>query len=179
MSKGYVYILRNECMPGLVKIGRTTRSVEARAKEISDGTGVPMAFEIVDSFLFPDCELGELQAHEKLHEKRLSTNREFFHAGPFDAVQVVEDLQREMVEAWVEDFIPDQILIPGEFFFDVATLAEAAHPFQIQTVELVSALEFLSSEDLRGAIERYRACVAARREARANGEEMPPMRLVQ
>ena len=37
---GHVYILVNAAMPGMLKIGMTTRTPEERAREISQGTGV-------------------------------------------------------------------------------------------------------------------------------------------
>jgi len=40
-----VYILTSEAMPGLVKIGLTTESVESRLTQLSLFTGVPLAFE--------------------------------------------------------------------------------------------------------------------------------------
>lgn len=179
MSKGYVYVLSNPSMPGLVKVGRTTRSVEGRAKEISDGTGVPLPFDVVGSFLFPDCVAAEAEAHTRLCDKRLSDNREFFRCEEQLAVVVIEDLQREMVEDWVEEFIPDQIIVESDFFFDVGRLAEAARPHNIMAVEMVDVLAFLSADDLAGAVARYRACMKARYEARAKGEEIPPLRLIQ
>ena len=36
--KGYVYVLSNESMPGIYKVGMTGRSVEERAKELSKMT---------------------------------------------------------------------------------------------------------------------------------------------
>jgi hypothetical protein len=39
-----VYVLTNEAMPGLVKIGLTTDSVEARLTQLSSHTGVPLPF---------------------------------------------------------------------------------------------------------------------------------------
>ena len=44
-NKGLVYVLTNSAMPGLVKIGMTTRdSVDTRMKELYS-TGVPVPFE--------------------------------------------------------------------------------------------------------------------------------------
>lgn len=44
-SHGIVYVLTNPAMPGLVKIGMTTRSdIDARMKELYS-TGVPVPFD--------------------------------------------------------------------------------------------------------------------------------------
>jgi hypothetical protein len=45
MSTGHVYVLSNSAMPGLIKIGFTTRSIRERIEELSH-TGVPAKFEI-------------------------------------------------------------------------------------------------------------------------------------
>ena len=44
MSEGIVYVLTNPAMPGMVKIGRTGRQVEARLSDLYS-TGVPLPFE--------------------------------------------------------------------------------------------------------------------------------------
>lgn len=41
--KGYVYIISNQAMPGIFKIGFTLKDPELRAKEL-DSTGVPYPF---------------------------------------------------------------------------------------------------------------------------------------
>ena len=43
---GWVYVLSNEFMPGIYKIGMTTTSPATRAKELSSATGVPAPFKI-------------------------------------------------------------------------------------------------------------------------------------
>lgn len=37
-----VYVLSNEAMPGYVKVGRTTTSLEQRVRELSRSTSVPL-----------------------------------------------------------------------------------------------------------------------------------------
>ena len=44
MSEGTVYVLTNPAMPGMVKIGKTTRDVTHRLKDLYS-TGVPLPFE--------------------------------------------------------------------------------------------------------------------------------------
>ena len=56
---GYVYILSNSGMPGLLKIGRTTRSVGDRVAELNSATGVPAPFAVEAWF-----ESADPQSHE-------------------------------------------------------------------------------------------------------------------
>ena len=45
MSSGFVYVLSNKAMPGLLKIGHTTRNSGIRKEELYT-TGVPIKFEV-------------------------------------------------------------------------------------------------------------------------------------
>jgi hypothetical protein len=71
-------------MPGLVKVGKTTRSPEERAKELSSATGLPTPFIVVYEQYFQDCDLAEAFVHTYLAESghRVADNREFFNAAP-------------------------------------------------------------------------------------------------
>jgi hypothetical protein len=46
--EGFIYILSNDAMPGLLKIGYTTKLVEKRAGAIAAATGVPSPFKVWD-----------------------------------------------------------------------------------------------------------------------------------
>ena len=93
---GCVYILRNPAMPGLIKIGYTTRTAEDRARELYEGAlGVPKPFVIAH---INDCEEPrELEAavHERLAKHRINKNREFFKCSADDAYELVKDLHKE------------------------------------------------------------------------------------
>lgn len=77
-SKGWIYILSNPCMPGLLKIGMTTISPQARAKELSSSTGVPERFVIEASYFSDDPRGDESRIHAALKDHRLNDGREFF-----------------------------------------------------------------------------------------------------
>lgn len=79
-SKGYVYILINPSMPGLLKIGKTTRLPEDRAKEISLATGVATPFIVAYKIKVNDCDAGERYIHSflELQGYRVNPSREFF-----------------------------------------------------------------------------------------------------
>jgi hypothetical protein len=55
MREGFVYILMNPSMPGLVKIGLTEDTAEARAASLSSASGVPTRFTVVYDELVSDC----------------------------------------------------------------------------------------------------------------------------
>lgn len=83
-NSAYVYVLTNPSIPGLVKIGMTTKSVKERIKELSS-TGVPEPFQ-----LYYACELGggldpvevERDMHELFAPYRHNKRREFFGVDP-------------------------------------------------------------------------------------------------
>ena len=75
---GWVYVLSNECMPGIYKIGMTTTDPEMRAKEISQATGVPTPFTVVRAYFSENPREDELIIHEELADYRFNPNREFF-----------------------------------------------------------------------------------------------------
>lgn len=75
---GFVYVLRNVCMPGIYKIGMTDRAPSQRAEELSSGTAVPTAFEVVCFAEVDEAVKVEREIHARLAEFRVEPNREFF-----------------------------------------------------------------------------------------------------
>lgn len=92
---GYVYVLTNASMPGLVKIGRTDGDPTNRARELSSDTGVPTPFVVVYQRLFRDCVNAEASLHILLERNgsRVSANREFFSAPIHQVVALVAELE--------------------------------------------------------------------------------------
>jgi hypothetical protein len=82
--EGWVYALTNPSMPGLMKIGMTTGTPEQRAKEISQGTGVPTPFQVARAYYSHNPREDEQAMHEYLAPIRLSQSREFFSASMSD-----------------------------------------------------------------------------------------------
>ncbi len=86
MSSGFVYIMTNPAMRGLVKIGLTERSSKARARELR-GTGVPDDFIVVYDELVTDCEFVERRLHQRFDDYRYQPNREFFQIPVREAIR--------------------------------------------------------------------------------------------
>ena len=79
---GIVYVLTNPVMPGLVKIGMTTRdNLDTRMKELY-GTGVPVPFkcEYACKVKSSDCAKIEKALHVAFAPDRINANREFLQS---------------------------------------------------------------------------------------------------
>ena len=85
---GYLYILTNPSMPGLVKIGITTRSVANRVSELNSATGVPGKFKVEACFESSDPGTHESSVHCSLAPTRIK-GKEFFRIGLEDAIRAV------------------------------------------------------------------------------------------
>lgn len=90
-NPGYLYVLVNSSMPGLVKIGKTNRSPTDRAGELSGVTGVPTPFLVAFEQFFEDCDTAEDFAHTALERMgyRMSPNREFFNAPVNTVIRII------------------------------------------------------------------------------------------
>lgn len=90
---GYVYILTNRAMPGLIKIGSTVRDSRSRARELQT-TGVPEPFEVAFEIFSEEHEALEIAVHKQLLEFRVNTNREFFKYPLRMAITLLQELDR-------------------------------------------------------------------------------------
>lgn len=96
MSAGYVYILVNAAMPGLVKIGKTTGSPKKRARELSAVTGVPGQFVVAHAEYVPDCGAAERIMHKRFASYRYDKRREFFRVHLGDAILALKEIAKEL-----------------------------------------------------------------------------------
>lgn len=110
-SKGWVYILSNPFMPGLLKVGMTTTSPEARAKELSAGTGVPASFVVEASYFSEDPRGDESKIHKALSEYRVNNGREFFQCSIAQAHEACRSYCLCETESSLEEIANDYVAI--------------------------------------------------------------------
>ena len=71
-----VYVLTNPAMPGLVKIGKTTKlEVDGRMRQLY-GTGVPVPFDCAFACQVKDATEVEKALHIAFGKNRINPNRE-------------------------------------------------------------------------------------------------------
>jgi hypothetical protein len=101
---GFVYVMSNTAMAGLVKVGMTMRLSEERALELQT-TGVPAAFTVEFRALTSVPKAVEAEAHAILAAHRVSFNREFFKVPVGLAVEAVRTalLTVAGLDAWDGD----------------------------------------------------------------------------
>jgi hypothetical protein len=76
-TEGYVYILTNPAMPGLVRIGKTECTVNERVKELNT-TGVAAPFKIVHQRKVEHMDQVERDMHQHFYAQRETRGGEFF-----------------------------------------------------------------------------------------------------
>jgi len=136
-----VYILVNQTMPGLVKIGRTGgAAVEERMKQLYT-TGVPLPFECFYASEVQDAARVEGAIHIAFGDHRVTPNREFFRLSPDKPKAIFQLLE-------IRDATPkvDVIGEPG----DQEALDQAktkAPPFRFSMVKLQPGAELQSVFD--------------------------------
>ncbi len=90
--EGYVYVLSNTAMPGLLKIGYTTNQVRERVQQLNSATGVPQPF-VIDAFFESETpHEDERKVHRLLAPHRTNDRREFFRIDTMLALVAIGDV---------------------------------------------------------------------------------------
>lgn len=89
---GWIYILGNSHMRGILKIGRTDRSPRERVDELSSASGIPTPFILIWDEEVTDSVAAEEEIHRLLAEYRVSLDREFFRLDAKAAIEAVTNV---------------------------------------------------------------------------------------
>ncbi|MBF0345961.1 MAG: GIY-YIG nuclease family protein [Nitrospirae bacterium] len=89
---GYVYVVSNKKMPGLLKVGRTDRLPTERAKELAT-TGVSGKYDVEYFAFFQNMERAEHRAHKAL--RKYHDDKKFFKVDVNTAISVIEGMEGE------------------------------------------------------------------------------------
>jgi hypothetical protein len=84
--EGWVYVMENRAMPGLIKLGQSTHIPEWRARQLS-GTSVPHSFTVAYRALVEDYR--HLETAIKFVLRPYREGKEFFRCEPMQAVEVI------------------------------------------------------------------------------------------
>lgn len=88
---GIIYVLTNEAMPNMIKIGKTSGDgVERRVAELSRATGVPLRFRVAIARRVHDAGLIERALHVAFGPDRVNPAREFFQIDVHRVVQLIK-----------------------------------------------------------------------------------------
>ncbi|WP_433758008.1 GIY-YIG nuclease family protein [Nocardia sp. CA-135398] len=98
---GFVYVLRNQAIPGMLKIGYSHRLSEDRADDLFS-TSVPFPFEVLYRAYTSRSRDVEQAVHRLLAAHRVAANREFFRVTSESAEEAIRFCQEIVtgIESW-------------------------------------------------------------------------------
>lgn len=97
-----VYVLKNEAMPNLIKIGKTQRKdLQERMSELYS-TGVPFPFECLWAGEVKDCTKIENIIHNAFRYNRVNPKREFFNIEPDQVIPLLQELAVNELTSYVD-----------------------------------------------------------------------------
>lgn len=94
LVKGRVYVITNEAMPNIVKVGYTFKSSFARAKQLG-GTGIPHVFHVMYEAFVEDPRAVEKAAHAMLGSKH--EGKEWFRCSEEDAIAAIKTCAKNVL----------------------------------------------------------------------------------
>lgn len=94
MVRGWVYIITNESMPDLVKIGYSKKDPILRAKELNN-TGVPHEYRVAYDALVINPRECEVIVHNKYSYRREA--KEWFKSSVSEAVSIIQETLSEII----------------------------------------------------------------------------------
>ena len=144
-NEGTVYILTNEAMPGYVKIGKTTTSVEQRILELSRSSAVPLPFECYYAARVTDVGKVEDAFHDAFGDHRINPRSEFFNISPERVVAILKLLAVEEVTPSRNTGVESR---EDAVAIEVARKRRAAFNFKMVGIPAGAELKFIRDESV-------------------------------
>jgi hypothetical protein len=143
MSFGYVYVMSNPSMPGLLKIGYTERPIEERLQEANQpNTWIPTPFSLEFFKFVNDPQKKEATLHRIFDGCRVNPKREFFRVGieqvkPLfelmdsrEAPEVEPDTESRLIGQEVIRLFLDEHIYPADITQEPVQWTKIASAFQ-------------------------------------------------
>lgn len=146
-----VYVLINEAMPGYVKVGFTTTSVEQRLREL-DTTSVPLPFECYYAARVRNAREVERLLHDAFLDRRIRSNREFFQLSPDRVVSALRLAELENVTPKKDtvETAEDQKAL------DEARKRRSVFNFKMVDIPVGAVLTFVNDETITAKVSDHR-----------------------
>lgn len=143
-----IYLLTNEAMPGYVKVGRTTTSLEQRIKELSASTSVPLPFTCFYACLVTDSSFVEHQLHDAFDNNRVNPRREFFQIAPERIVAALKLAEIENITP-KKDFVES---VEDQQALNQARTKRSVFNFKMADIPIGSELVFSRDENIKAKV---------------------------
>jgi hypothetical protein len=131
--RGWVYVIMNKSMPGILKVGFTTKDPALRADELNN-TGTPFAYEVLYDIHVPDPQGLEQRVHQAL---------DAFHAGKewfkCSVPHAISAIRAQAGSAKIYETVNEAVSVAiteGSRYADVAkhrTIVKAGHDARLAT----------------------------------------------
>lgn len=133
--QGWVYVMSNQSMPDILKIGVTKRTVEERRRNLSSSTGVPIPFDIEYECEVEDCYRVEKAIKTIFAPYRINPKKEFYKVS---VTQVIALLQLVGIRNTTE-------LIAAEL---PESKRNPRFKFNVMNIPIGAELKFVKDEDI-------------------------------
>lgn len=149
---GYVYVLSNISMPGIVKIGKSNAGGHKRAHDLFV-TGVPTKFRVeFEIYVYDPLHL-EQAVHESLDKSRVGADREFFRCDPNDAIIAILNEYASY---------HDHTVVNSDEFEAVEAARLLSSESSHDAREICHSMRFISHETINAAVEKKREWIKKR-----------------
>lgn len=144
---GIIYILTNDSMPGLIKIG-STKDIKERLKSL-DKTGVPTPFKLYYAIEIENYKQKERQLHQGYAKDRVRVNREFFRIEPENATAMLKALGgREIDNTYIDISIDETGNMISTDLYDDRLPAKPITTFEMLNIPIGTKLHFTRNENI-------------------------------
>ena len=143
-----IYILTNEAMPGYVKIGKTSTSLEQRIRELSSSTSVPLPFTCFYACTVKNAHFVERQLHDAFDNNRANPRREFFEIAPERVVAALKLAEIENVTP-NKDFVESQ---EDQRALNLARTRRSRFNFEMADIPIGAELVFSRDENIKAKV---------------------------